>query len=94
MNSRVPPLINRLKGNAARRGIESVAKGAASFGGYMIIEGWATVYDETNNHTFDKAIFIYSTQAQAERAAERCSEEDQKRLIGGRPQRIRVEVLI
>ena len=58
-----------------------------------VYEGWGTFYDETNNFVFDKALFLYSTQMQADMAAMRGSEADQRRLIGGRARRVRIEVL-
>jgi hypothetical protein len=57
-----------------------------------VFEGYANIYDETMNHPFDKSIFLYLTQELAAFYAEKAGPMKAS-LIGGRPRRVRIEVL-
>ena len=58
----------------------------------QIFEGYANFYDETMNHPFDKSLFLYPTFELALFYAEKAGPM-KAHLIGGKPQRVRIEVL-
>jgi hypothetical protein len=61
--------------------------------GRLILEGFANIYDETMNHPFDKSLFLYPTLELAMFYAEHNGPKERASLVGGKPQRVRIEVV-
>lgn len=57
-----------------------------------IYEGYANLYNETLNHPFDMSLFLYPTLELATYYADRAGQMRES-LVGGKPQRVRIEVL-